>query len=199
MTDPGTHIFWITSRAAGTAAMVLAGAAVSIGAIMGGRLAKRGARERLPLHEALSLGALIALAIHALSLLGDAYLHPSVLDVSVPFVSGYQTGWTSTGIIAGWALAALGLSYYLRGRIGVQRWRVLHRFTALAWLAGVVHALGEGTDAGQAWFLALTILTTAPALIALALRWARHTTSPTSGARARRSPLLSTTPEGEHA
>ncbi len=43
----------------------------------------------------------------------------------------------------------LGLSYYARARIGVQRWRRLHRFAALAWLLGLVHALGEGTDAGQ--------------------------------------------------
>ena len=56
----------------------------------------------------------------------------------------------------------LGLSYYARARIGVQRWRVLHRFTALAWLLGLVHALGEGTDAGQTWFLAMTAIVVAP-------------------------------------
>lgn len=185
MTDPSTHLFWITSRAAGTAAMVLAGASVTIGAVMGGRLVKRGSKDRVPIHEALSLAVLVALAVHALSLLGDAYLSPSLLDVTVPFSSGYKTGWTSAGIIAGWGLAALGLSYYLRGRIGVSRWRVLHRFTALFWLAGVVHAVGEGTDAGQPWFLALTLLTTVPALIALSLRWSRHAVSRAgTGARA---------------
>jgi DMSO/TMAO reductase YedYZ heme-binding membrane subunit len=47
----------------------------------------------------------------------------------------------------------LGLAYYVRGRIGPARWRSLHRFTALAWVLGVVHTLGEGTDAGAAWFL----------------------------------------------
>ena len=50
-------------------------------------------------------------------------------------------------------LILLGLSYYVRGRIGPARWRKLHRFTALAWVLGVVHAVGEGTDAGAAWFL----------------------------------------------
>ncbi len=59
----------------------------------------------------------------------------------------------SVGIVGGWMLAILGLSYYFRGRIGPQRWRKLHRFTALAWVLGLVHAIGQGTDAGTAWFL----------------------------------------------
>ena len=57
------------------------------------------------------------------------------------------------GIVAGWSLIILGLSYYARGRIGPARWRRLHRFTALAWILGVVHGIAEGTDAGAAWFL----------------------------------------------
>ncbi len=52
------------------------------------------------------------------------------------------------GIIAGWGMIVIGLSYYVRDRIGVSRWKVLHRFTALAWILGVVHTLGEGSDAG---------------------------------------------------
>ena len=43
----------------------------------------------------------------------------------------------------------LGLSYYVRGRIGPARWRKLHRFTALAWVLGVVHALGAGHRRGR--------------------------------------------------
>ena len=54
-----------------------------------------------------------------------------------------------------------------------MRWRKLHRFTALAWLAGLVHALGEGTDAGQLWFLAMIALVAVPALALLGTRVAR--------------------------
>jgi sulfoxide reductase heme-binding subunit YedZ len=53
----------------------------------------------------------------------------------------------------------------------MQRWRVLHRFTAIAWVLGVVHSLGEGTDAGQTWFLAMTAIVVLPALCLLAVRW----------------------------
>ena len=84
---------------------------------------------------------MVALVVHALSLLGDSYLKPSLADVTIPFVSSYERLWMSVGIVAGWMLVILGLSYYVRGRIGVQRWRKLHRFTALAWVLGVAHAL----------------------------------------------------------
>jgi sulfoxide reductase heme-binding subunit YedZ len=81
-----------------------------------------------------------------------------------------MTVFTSVGIVAGWALVALGLSYYARGRIGPKRWRKLHRFTALAWLLGLAHALGEGSDAGKAWFLAMTAIVVVPALALLMAR-----------------------------
>ncbi len=119
----------------------------------------------MALHEALSLATLAALGVHGLTLLGDAYLHPSLGDIAIPFLSGYRTLWTSMGIVAFWALLALGLSYYARTRIGVQRWRRLHRFAALAWILGIAHSLGEGTDAGQTWFLAMTALAVAPAIL----------------------------------
>jgi len=169
-TDPSTHLFWITSRAAGTTAMILASAAVGFGLVMSGRLAKGPNNGRRVIHEILSLSVMVSIAVHGLALIGDRYLHPSLLDVTVPFASGYRTLATSAGIVAGWALIALGLSYYVRARIGIQRWRVLHRFTLLAWFGALVHTFAEGTDARSTWFVALIGVTALPALIALSLR-----------------------------
>jgi sulfoxide reductase heme-binding subunit YedZ len=169
-TDANTHLFWITSRAAGVAGLILASLSVCVGLTMGGRLLRGRGPDLRVTHEALSLATLAALAIHGISLLGDSFVKLSLADVAVPFVSGYKTAWTAVGIIAFWALAILGGSYYLRGRIGVQRWRVLHRFTALAWVLGLVHTLGEGTDAGQAWFLAMIAIVALPAIVLLLQR-----------------------------
>ena len=82
---------------------------------------------------------------------------------------------SSVGIVAGWSLALLGLSYYARQRIGPQRWRKLHRFTALAWVLGLAHSLGEGTDAGTAWFLVATGIVAIPAAALLVTRVSRGT------------------------
>jgi len=188
-TDPSTHLFWITSRAAGTTAMVLASAAVGFGLVMSGRLAKGPNGGRRIIHEVLSLSVMVSIAVHGLSLLGDQYLHPSLLDVTVPFASGYRTLATAAGIVAGWALIALGLSYYVRGRIGIQRWRVIHRFTLLAWIGALVHTFAMGTDARSTWFIALVAVTALPALVALALRTADGGGRRSAPATAAREPL----------
>ncbi|MGA2008906.1 MAG: ferric reductase-like transmembrane domain-containing protein [Solirubrobacteraceae bacterium] len=172
MTTSATpHLFWITSRAAGIAALVLASLAVSLGLLMSTKLLRKRGPDLLATHEALSLATIVAIVVHGVALLGDQYLHPSIADIAIPFVSGYKTFWTSTGIIAGWGLALLGLSYYARRRIGAARWRKLHRFTALLWVAGLAHALGEGTDAGQIWFLAMIAIVAVPAVLLLLTRY----------------------------
>src|ERR1700745_3083689 len=167
------HLWWITSRAAGFAALVLASLAVSLGLLMSTRLLKSRTSELRSAHDTLALATIVAIVVHGVTLLGDQFLHPSIADIAIPFVSSYKTFWTSLGIVGGWGLALLGLSYYGRRRVGAVRWRKLHRFTALAWLAGLAHALGEGTDAGQGWFLAMIAGGATPARAPLVTRFAR--------------------------
>jgi sulfoxide reductase heme-binding subunit YedZ len=166
------HLFWITTRAAGISALILASLAVSLGLLMSTKLIKGRGPDLLALHEVLSLSTIGALLVHAISLLGDHYLNQSLADIAIPFAGAYKTIWQAIGIVSAYALIALGVSYYFRRRIGAARWRKLHRFTALAWLAGIVHALGEGTDAGQLWFLAMLAIVAIPALALLILRLA---------------------------
>lgn len=180
MTDTST-LFWIISRAAGTTAIILASAAVGVGLVMGGKLIKGGGgADRRSIHEILSLSTMVAIAVHGLALLGDTWLHSTILDLTVPFLGSYRTLSTSIGIIAGWGMIFLGLSYYARKRIGHARWKVIHRFTALAWLLGLVHTFAEGTDAGKLWFIALVGLTAAPALVLLVARL-RQRRAPAAG------------------
>jgi methionine sulfoxide reductase heme-binding subunit len=202
-TAAGPHIFWITSRAAGSAALLLSSGAVCAGLLVSNRsTSRRGlGADAKALHEALSLAAIAAIALHGISLLGDQFLHPGVIEISIPFAGTYRPLWTGIGIAAGWGLALLGLSYYARSWVGQARWRSLHRFTALFWALGIVHTLGSGTDAGQFWFLALLVVAAAPALILLAARlsgaqpaeepstrWRNEVSSRASSSRAADSP-----------
>jgi sulfoxide reductase heme-binding subunit YedZ len=182
VTDPSTHIYWITSRAAGTIAMVLASLAVAAGLMIGMRFirGKRAGDLRVA-HEVLSLATLFAIAAHALVLLGDGFLRPSLLDLLVPFQMASHRVWLSIGIIGGWLLAILGMSYYARSYVGQARWRALHRFSSLAWLMAVTHALGQGTDAGQGWFLALTAVVVIGPLMLLIARIAGFGADRTAG------------------
>ena len=164
------HLFWITSRAAGVLALVLASLAVSLGLLMSTKLLRRRGPDLLAAHEVLSLMTIVAIVVHGVALLGDSYLKASLVDIAVPFAFAYKTFWTSLGIISGYGLALLGLTYYLRRYIGAARWRSVHRLTAVVWLAGLAHALGMGTDAGQPWFLAMLATVVIPALMLLTVR-----------------------------
>jgi methionine sulfoxide reductase heme-binding subunit len=177
-TNPTPHLFWITSRAAGFTALILASIAVSLGLLMSTKLLKGRGADLLTAHEILSLSTIVAVVVHGFTLLGDKFLHPSVADIAVPFVSSYKSLWTSLGIVGGWALVVLGLSYYARRWVGAKRWRKLHRLTAVAWAAGLAHAIGEGTDAGQIWFLAMLAIVAIPAVLLLAVRWLREPPGP---------------------
>ena len=169
----GPHVFWILSRGAGTTALVLSSISVCVRLTMAGRLTPGDATDRRAYHEILSLSVIVAIAVHGLVLVGDGVLHPSLLDVTVPFAWSYMRLVTSLGIAAGWALIFLGLSFYTRDRLGRARWKLIHRLTLLAWLAGVVHTIVEGTDAGTVWYIALLVATTAPVLVLLAIRVVR--------------------------
>ena len=143
---------------------------MGVGLSMGGKLIKGRGPDLRAIHEALSMATIVAIVVHAVALLGDSFMHPSLADITIPFASSYMTAWTTIGIVGGWMMIILGLSFYARGRIGQQRWRKLHRFTALAWILGLAHSLGEGTDAGKLWFLVATGIVALPAVALLIVR-----------------------------
>ena len=165
------HIFWITSRAAGGAALLLAGAAVVVGLMLSAKRPVTNKNDLRAIHEALSLTTLAMVALHGFSLLGDSYLNPGLSGIAIPFVGFYRPLWTGLGIVAGYGLAALGLTYYARDRIGAARWRKLHRLTAAFWVLAIVHTIGAGSDAAQLWFLVISGAIVVPAVLLLILRW----------------------------
>jgi methionine sulfoxide reductase heme-binding subunit len=169
-TSVGPHLFWFLSRGSGTAALVLSSISACVGLTIGGRITTGEVADRRAYHETLSLAVLVLIGVHGLTLVGDPFMHPSLADVAVPFAWSYMRLATTLGIVAGWALIALGLSFYYRDRIGRARWKVLHRLTLLAWLGGLVHTILEGTDAGTAWYIVLLVVSTAPVVVLAAIR-----------------------------
>ena len=165
------HLFWITSRAAGGAALLLSSAGVAVGLMMSSRRPSANKRDLRAVHEAMSLTTLAMVALHGLALLGDSYLNPGVAGIAIPFIGFYRPLWTGLGIVAGYGLAALGLTYYLRDRIGAARWRRLHRLSAIFWFAAIAHTIGAGSDAAQWWFLGAGAALVIPTGALLVLRW----------------------------
>ena len=162
--DPNQYIFWLTSRAAGVTAFALASVSVGLGLTMAGRLARGPGRAKVlrTIHEQTALGALIAIVVHGVALLGDKWMHPGLTGVSVPFAMGYRPIATGIGIISGYLAALLGLSFYARRRIGARLWRKAHRLTIVVWLMAAIHAITAGTDASTPWMRAILVASAVP-------------------------------------
>jgi len=171
--NPLDYTWWLTSRSAGVVALL----ALSLTVALGLHLAVRGRPRRAglaavlrALHEQLALAGLLALGIHAVTLLGDPWLRPGLAGILVPFAIDYRPLWVALGIIGGLLMVVAGLSAYVRRRIGPARQKTLHRLTTVGWGLGVVHALGAGSDGGSLWLRAIVLLPAVPVVYGLVLR-----------------------------
>lgn len=172
MTDPAEHGWWLASRAAGIVALLCITLSVGVGLAMAGRVSRnpRLARILMAVHQQTALTGLVAIAVHGITLLGDGFIDPGIAGIAVPFVIGHEPLFTGLGIIGGWLAVILGLSYWLRHRIGAALWRKAHRATIFVYVLSVVHTLGSGTDASEPWMRALLLVTGAPILFLFVMR-----------------------------
>jgi sulfoxide reductase heme-binding subunit YedZ len=165
------NIAWVTTRAAGIVALLASTGSIVLGLSLAGRMPK--GRGKLGdvrmLHQTLGIATVVALAVHVISLLFDPWLKPAISELAIPFTLGYRPVWTGVGIIAGYGIAVLGMSGFLRKRLG-SHWNLIHRFTGLAWGASIAHAIGSGSDAGSVWMLALLAVCVAPVALLTAKR-----------------------------
>ena len=170
--NPEEYSWWLASRASGVVALILVTVSVAIGLTMASKLVrKRGAGPVLAkVHEQTALAGLVAIAVHGITLLGDGWLDPGVKGLLVPFAMDYKQLFTGLGIIAGYLAALLGLTFYMRRRIGAKLWRKAHRATVLVWALGIVHTVGAGTDAGAPWLREFMVLTGVPIVALFAVR-----------------------------
>jgi methionine sulfoxide reductase heme-binding subunit len=168
MTDPNQHIWWLISRASGVVALGLITASVALGLLMANKLLR--GKNVAAIHEQLSITGLVAIAVHGLTLLPDPWLHPGVAGIAVPFTMCYRSVFTGVGILAGYLTALLGLSFYIRRRIGPKLWRKAHRFTVLAYVMALVHTIGAGTDMGTAWLRTFLFATAVPIAVLFVAR-----------------------------
>lgn len=170
--DPADHVWWLASRASGLVALALITTSVLLGLLMASKALRRPglAPILVTAHEHLALAGLVGIAVHGVTLLGDAWLRPGVAGIAVPFVVEYRPLWTGLGIVAGHLAAVLGLSFYWRRRIGARRWRSLHRATILVYVLAVAHTLGAGSDASAPWVRVPMLVSAAAVVFLLTVR-----------------------------
>jgi sulfoxide reductase heme-binding subunit YedZ len=69
----------------------------------------------------------------------------------VPFAGAYRPLWLGLGTLALDVAIAVFLSSLVRKRIGWTVWRAVHWAAYAMWPLAFFHALGNGSDSGQAW------------------------------------------------
>ncbi|HEX8741789.1 MAG TPA: ferric reductase-like transmembrane domain-containing protein [Thermoleophilaceae bacterium] len=194
--DPVEYAWWLSSRAAGVVAFALIALSVLLGLAMANRLVR--GKAVVKLHEHLALAGLVAIAVHGITLLGDSWLNPGAKGLLVPFAMEYRPLFTGLGIVGGYLAAFLGLSFYVRRRIGAKRWRRMHRATVLTYVLGVVHTLGAGTDASAPWMRAVMLATGAPIVFLFLLRvLPEDDPKPARAPKPRPEPAVSPRPQPE--
>jgi len=170
--NPQDHTWWLLSRSAGIVALVLVALCTLMGLVLANGLVKtpQARKSIITFHEQTANAGLAAIGLHGVTLLGDAFLRPSITNLLIPFTIGYRPVYVGIGILGGYAAAILGLSFYARKRIGGKRWRKIHRATPVVYAMGLIHTLGAGTDAGSSWLRAFMLATAIPAAILLGRR-----------------------------
>jgi len=141
--------YWYLSRASALVAYALLWLSMATGLIITNKLARvwPGGPTAFDLHQFASLLGLAFALFHALILMGDKYINYNLAQVLVPFNStGYKPVLVGLGQIGFYLFAIVGLSFYVRKRLGHRRWRLIHFLSFLMFALALAHGIFAGTD-----------------------------------------------------
>lgn len=154
--------YWYLSRVSGLVAYVLLWGSVALGLTLTSRAARLwpGGPVAFDLHQFTGLLGLALSLFHTVVLLGDGYIGFAPLQLLLPFLdTPYRPLWVGMGQVGLYLGLAVGLSFYIRQRIGPRTWRLLHYGSFLVYWLVTVHGLAAGSDSGTPAILALYWMT----------------------------------------
>jgi predicted ferric reductase len=170
-------VTWDVARAGGFTAYVLLTLAVVAGLALSTKLQSPSRWPRLlnsELHNFLTLLSTIFVGVHVLAVWVDPFTHFGWNEVFIPFVSQYRAVWMALGIVALYLGIAIGVSTWLRPRIGYTWWRRLHVLTIGIYALVTLHGIGTGSDTQTWWGLGIYLVSI---VLVGALLWQRLVTS----------------------
>ena len=164
--------WWFVARATGLVAYVLLSVAVIGGLLLSTRLMGRRPPPdwMLDWHRFVSGLGVIFTALHLVSLLVDDYIEFRLVDLLVPFVSGWRPVPVAWGVLALYLALAVEVTSLLRQRMSLVWWRRVHYLSLPLFVLATVHLLTAGADAGHPAVLLLVGALSAVVLLLLILR-----------------------------
>jgi sulfoxide reductase heme-binding subunit YedZ len=140
-------VAWLVARAAGLTALALLSCSVWLGLGMSVRLFPPSRQKAvMAWHQSLMWCGLGAVTVHAVALLLDPVMRFSLPVVLVPGIAPWRPLAVAAGVLAGWTMLVLALSFHVRRRLTQRRWRLLHYLGLAAFACAIGHGLTAGTD-----------------------------------------------------
>lgn len=145
------QVFWFLSRASAFVAYVLLWLSMALGLLITNKLARAwpGGPRAFDLHQFTTLLGLAFALFHGLILMGDQYIHFTLVTVLTPFTSAsYRPLWVGLGQVSLYLMAIISLSFYVRKQITPRIWRWVHYLSFATYLLALAHGIFSGTDSG---------------------------------------------------
>ena len=160
------QIMWYVTRSAGFASYLLLWFSTVLGLAIPTRLFDRflPRAATYDFHQFISLLALGFIALHVGVLMADQYLPYSLAQVLIPFISPYRPVWVGVGVFAFYLILLVTVTTYMRSRIGLKAFKVIHTFSLASFLGVLGHSFLSGTDSSLPavqWLYAITFATVA--------------------------------------
>jgi len=147
-------LLWYVNRSTGLVLVVLLTLTTALGVVSAGRARGRARAGAVPrfvpqaVHRSLGLLTLLLLAVHIGSAVIDEYVDIRWWHALVPVDLQYRPVWLALGVVASDVLLAAVLTSLVRARLRHRQWRAVHLTTYAAWVVGLLHGLGIGTETG---------------------------------------------------
>jgi predicted ferric reductase len=143
---------WYVTRAAGLVAYLLLWLSTAWGIAVSSKIldpALQGAFT-YDFHQFTSLLSIGFVVLHVLVLLADRYLPFSVAAILVPFIAPYRPLWVGIGVIGFYLTLLVTVTFYIRRRIGIKTFRVIHLLSYITFVFAAIHGAMAGTDSALA-------------------------------------------------
>lgn len=160
----GEPLVWWASRAFGITAYIAIWCSMLAGLLVGVRGIEGliSSKVLMDLHQSWSLAAVLATALHILTIVGhEVESHVAPIAAVVPFASQSLTAEVALGTFAAWGLAIVAASSWLRARIPFTLWRTLHALVFGTFVLALLHGIFAGTDTQAPWAFWMYLATVA--------------------------------------
>jgi predicted ferric reductase len=142
------QLWWYITRSAGIIAYLLLWLSTVWGLAVPSRIVSPVLEQgyTFDFHQFISLLSIGFTLFHILVLTLDRYLPYSTLQILIPFLSPYRPLWVGIGVISFYLILLVTITFYLRTKIGMSKFKAIHLLSLVGYLGATLHGLYSGTD-----------------------------------------------------